>query len=455
MSSKQGGLAAGSVPCLLFVIVLFTGPLWSQVNWTEHMIDAYVYGTASIYVEDIDNDGDWDILGAVLEQSDIVWWRNDGGTPFTWTRFLIDGTSSQAISVYAADLDDDGDQDAIAAASVGDEVAWYENNGGNPITWTKYVIRSNYDFAHEVYAHDLDMDGDLDVLGAGSFDNLISWWRNDGGDPINWTEQTISATCYGAKSVRVADLDEDGDNDVVGAGLYDNDVSWWRNDGGDPIQWVEHVIDYNFAGAHRVQIVDIDEDNDDDILAVAYLADEIAWYSNDGGTPLTWTKQTIATDFEAACIAQAADLDGDGDLDVVGSAQTSNEVAWWRNDGGSPIVWTKFFIADTFERAWPLYVCDLDEDGDEDVLSGSSWAGIHEVRWWENLGTAVTENRDRPIPDHTAGTTIVSGPFHMLLDDASKIYTITGREVHTLDPAPGIYFLSKDGIIIEKLIKIK
>lgn len=419
------------------------------------MVDAQVYGTASIYVEDIDNDGDWDILGAVLEQSDIVWWRNDGGDPFTWTRFLIDGSSSQAISVYAADLDDDGDQDAIAAASVGDEVAWYENQGGDPVTWTKYVIRSNYDFAHEVYAHDLDMDGDLDVLGAGSFDNLISWWRNDGGDPINWTEQTISATCYGAKSVRVADLDEDGDNDVVGAGIYDNDVSWWRNDGGDPIQWVEHVIDYNFAGAHRVQIIDIDEDDDDDILAVAYLGNEIAWYSNDGGTPITWTKQTITTGFEAACIAQAADLDGDGDLDVAGSAQTGNEVAWWRNDGGDPIVWTKFFIADTFERAWPLYVCDLDEDGDEDVLSGSSWAGIHEVRWWENSGTALTENRDRPAPDHITSTTIISGPFHMLLDGRSKIYSITGREVHTLNPEPGIYFIETEDRNIRKVVKVK
>jgi len=455
LNFNQRESSTGYVRCLLVSLITFTTTAFSQILWTEHMVDAYVYGTASIYVEDIDNDGDWDILGAVLEQSDIVWWRNDGGSPFSWTKFVIDGSSAQAISVYAADLDDDGDQDAIAAASAGDEVAWYKNNGGDPITWTKYVIRSNYDFAHEVYAHDLDMDGDMDVLGASSFDNLISWWRNDGGDPINWTEQTISSTCYGAKSLRVADLDEDGDNDVVGAGIYDNDVSWWRNDGGDPIQWVEHIIDYNFTGAHRVQIIDIDDDDDEDILAVAYLGHEIAWYRNDSGTPLTWTKQTITTGFVNACIAQAADLDGDGDLDVAGSAQTSNEVAWWRNDGGSPIVWTKFFIADTFERAWPLYVCDLDDDGDEDVLSGSSWAGIHEVRWWENTGTAITENHDRPSPDHIMSTTIINGPIHLLLDEKSKIFSITGRQIHTLDPAPGIYFIETDGKITGKIIKIR
>ena len=137
MNSTQCRSSAWYVLCLLAVLVLITAPAWSQVNWSEHMVDAQVYGTASIYVEDIDNDGDWDILGAVLEQSDIVWWRNDGGSPFTWTRFLIDGSSSQAISVYAADLDDDGDQDVIAAASAGDEIAWYENNGGDPITSTK------------------------------------------------------------------------------------------------------------------------------------------------------------------------------------------------------------------------------------------------------------------------------------------------------------------------------
>ncbi len=429
------------LPYLMAALAISVSLLCSQTTWIEHMIDASTYGTASIYVADIDNDGDKDVLGAVLEESYIVWWRNDGGNPFQWTRFIIGVSFFQAISVYAADLDSDGDQDVIGAASYSDEIAWWQNNGGNPIQWTKYVIRSGYDFAHEVYAYDLDMDGDMDVLGASSLDDLISWWRNDGGNPINWTEQTIGASCDNAKSVRVADLDDDGDNDVVGASLFDNRVIWWRNDGGDPILWTEFNIDSNFGGAHRVQIIDLDQDQDLDVLAVAYLGNEIAWYSNDGGSPLSWTKQTIGTGFVNACIAQAADLDGDGDLDVAGTAQTSDEVAWWRNDGGNPIVWTKFFIEEYFDRVWPLYVCDLDEDGDEDVLAASGWAGVHEVRWWENAGTGITENQISTNLSQHLYPTITRGATMLHARPEAKFYDITGREINRARLIPGVYFV--------------
>jgi len=268
---------------------------------------------------------------------------------------------------------------------------------------------------------------------------------------ITWTEHIIDGNTYGTASIYAADLDDDGDNDVVGANLYDNRVVWWRNDGGDPIQWTEFTIDSGFAGAHRVQTIDLDNDQDQDILAVAYFGHEIAWYRNDGGNPLTWPKQTIGTGFVNACIAQAADLDGDGDLDVAGSAQTSNEVAWWRNDGGSPIVWTKFFIEETFERAWPLYVCDFDDDDDEDVLSASSWAGIHEVRWWENSGPGINENQISTNHSQHFYPTIVNSAAMLRTRPGSQLYDITGREINTARLTPGVYFVRTDGQITGKV----
>ncbi|UCG92999.1 MAG: T9SS type A sorting domain-containing protein [candidate division WOR-3 bacterium] len=453
MNSNQHKPFAVCIPYLLVAVVLWMTVLCAQVTWTEHIIDPWAYGTASIYVADLDNDCVKDVLGAVLEEDAIEWWRYDG-SPSQWTKFNIDTGFFQAISVYAADIDNDGDQDVIGAASYSDEIAWWRNDGGNPIQWTKYVIRSAYDFAHEVYAHDLNKDGRVDVLGASSFDDLISWWRNDGGNPITWTEQTIGYSCDGAKSVRVADFDDDGDNDVVGANLYDNRIIWWRNDGGDPIQWTEFTIDSNFAGAHRVQAIDLDLDQDEDILAVAYFGHEIAWYRNDGGNPLAWTKQTIGTDFVNACIAQAADLDGDGDLDVAATAQTSDEVAWWRNDGGNPIVWTKFFIEEYFDRAWPLYVCDLDGDEDKDVIAGSSWAGIHEVRWWENTSTGIAENQISKTLSQHFYPTIIRSAAMLRARPGSKLYDIMGREINTSHVTPGVYFVETDDQITSKIIVV-
>ena len=437
------------------ICILFPWFASAQVSWNSHIIHNNTHGTSSVYVCDLDNDSDLDVLGAVLEDNQIVWWRNEGGYPIVWTKFIIQYNFWSAFSVYAADIDNDGDQDVIGAAGDGDEIAWWSNNGGNPIQWTKHTIRAGYDFAHEVYAHDLDEDGDMDVFGASSNLDLISWWRNEGGNPVQWTEQTIGAYFDGAKSVRVGDLDDDGDNDVIGACLYGNDITWWRNDGGDPIQWTEFNIDSYFTGAHRVQVIDIDEDQDLDILAVAYFANEVAWYSNDGGNPLTWTKQTIGVGLVAACIAQAADLDGDGDLDVAATAQVSDEVSWWRNDGGSPIVWTKFYIEEYFDRAWPLYVCDMDDDDDEDVVAASSWAGINEVRWWENIGPGIDENQNSRTPSQHFYPTIINSAAMLRATPRSKLYDITGRIVEPEKITPGIYFVAIGSKIIQKVIKVR
>ena len=438
------------VPCLL-LHVIFT---FAQVSWVPHVIHNNTHGTSSVHACDVDGDGDLDVLGAVIEDNQMVWWRNDGGYPIAWTKFVIASGFWQAFSVYSADFDGDGDQDVIGASGTGDEIAWWSNDGGNPIQWSKHTIRTGYDFAHEVYAYDLDEDGDMDAFGASSNHDLISWWRNEGGNPVQWTEQTIGAGFDGAKSVRVGDLDGDGDNDVAGACIWGDEVTWWRNDGGDPIQWTEFIVDSCFYGAHRVQIIDIDEDQDQDILAVAYLNNEIAWYSNDGGDPLAWTKQTIGYNLLNACIAQAADLDGDGDLDITGTAQTTDEVAWWRNDGGTPIVWTKFYVDEYLDRAWPLYVCDLDEDGDQDVIAASSWVGTNEVNWYENIGTGIFTGQD-PIassPDHR--TTIMRRAETLKISPGCTIYDITGREIRSNFLSPGIYFLEREDRTRGKIVVV-
>jgi hypothetical protein len=395
-----------SLVCLVIACTSFPiSASLAQVSWNLHVIHNNTHGTSSVHACDLDGDSALDVLGAVLEENQMVWWRNEGGNPITWTKFVIQDNFMQAFSVYAAD-------------------------------------------------GDLDKDGDMDVFAASTDLNLISWWRNDRGSPVQWTEQTIGAGFYGAKSVRVVDFNDDGDNDVVGACLYGNAVKWWRNDGGGPIQWTEFSIDNHFNGAHRVQAIDIDDDQDPDVLAVAYLDGEVAWYSNDGGDPLTWTKQTIGTGLAGACIAQAADLDDDGDLDVAASAQVSDEVCWWRNDSGTPIVWTKFYIDGYLYRVWPLYVCDLDDDLDQDVIAASSWAGINRVNWYENTGAGIVENiiTSRSSPD--SSPTIYRSTSTLPLDQDSRLRDIAGREVLSKSPAPGVYFIESEGRITSKIIVV-
>ncbi len=64
-----------------------------------------------------------------------------------------------------------------------------------------------------MFAADVDGDGDLDVLCASRNDDKIAWYENDGSQ--NFTTHTISTTAIGAVSVFAADVDGDGDLDVL------------------------------------------------------------------------------------------------------------------------------------------------------------------------------------------------------------------------------------------------
>ncbi|MEC7349458.1 MAG: VCBS repeat-containing protein, partial [Candidatus Thermoplasmatota archaeon] len=147
---------------------------------------------------------------------------------------------------------------------------WVVDQFGSRTTpaWTEHTINGNYDAAWDVYAIDLDRDGDMDVLGAAAGTSQdISWWENDGNE--SFTKRSISSSYPGANSVFGLDLDKDGDVDVISTGSASgDDVTWWRNDG-TPSDggWTEYTIDSSFEEAWYVRAADIDEDGDIDVVA--------------------------------------------------------------------------------------------------------------------------------------------------------------------------------------------
>ena len=84
-----------------------------------------------------------------------------------------------ACSVYATDLDGDGDADVLSASTYDDKIAWYENLGGGAFG-PQQVITTDADVVYSVYATDLDGDGDADVLSASQDDDKIAWYENLG-----------------------------------------------------------------------------------------------------------------------------------------------------------------------------------------------------------------------------------------------------------------------------------
>ncbi|MCK5643817.1 MAG: VCBS repeat-containing protein, partial [Gammaproteobacteria bacterium] len=129
------------------------------------------------HTNDVDSDGDVDVLTTTCIQNRISWFENDGSQAFT--EHVIGTNFFRPHMVRTADFDNDNDIDVLAAAINSNEIAWWENIGGTPIQWTKHMLSSSFNGATGIHAVDMDVDGDIDVLGAAQFGNAISWWESD------------------------------------------------------------------------------------------------------------------------------------------------------------------------------------------------------------------------------------------------------------------------------------
>ena len=193
---------------------------------------------------------------------------------------IISTEAEHGYSVYATDIDGDGDQDVLSASAYDDEIAWYENLGASSFG-QQQLISTTADYARSVYATDLDGDGDPDVVSASGFDDKIAWYENDGAGSFS-TEKVLSTDANNAFSVYAVDLNGDGLPDVLSASEGDHKIACYMNLGGGAFDNQPIVISTDVAGARSVYAADLDSDGDIDVMAAAYSSDEIVWFKNQG-----------------------------------------------------------------------------------------------------------------------------------------------------------------------------
>ena len=354
---------------------------------------------------DVDGDGDVDALSASPNDDTIAWHENLGGDGSSWTTTVISSIADEAQSVIAADVDGDGDVDAISASLDDDTVAWFENKFGDGSGWTRITISTSADGAKSVAAGDVDGDGDLDVISASQNAGTVAWYENLAGDGSSWTPHDITTTVPGVRSVRAGDVDGDGDLDVLWA--KDNRVAWHENTAGDGSSWTAHTISFPAPGGESVYVADLDGDGDLDALAERASVG-VEWHENTAGDGSSWTTHLIdsrTTPFPVA----AADLDGDGDLDVI-SGSFLGSIAWWENTAGDGSAWSEHGLA-TGGNPQSVFPTDVDGDGDLDVLYASS--SDDTIGWRRN----VTIHRSAVFPSATVISSLADGARMVLTAD--------------------------------------
>ena len=308
----------------------------------EQIIATVSFGK-SVFVADFDGDGDLDIAsgGAI----NVFWHENDGNGNFLTTH-TITASANGAESLFAADFDGDNDIDLASVSSGADKLCWYENLGGGNFSG-QIIISTAPDYGEGVYGADFDGDNDIDLVAASYLDDEVSWYENLGNG--NWgTAQVISNTADGAIDVWAGDLDGDNDADVLVAAWWANQVLWYENINGQGNFAAAQVLSSGTPQRpYTVFAGDIDHDGDVDIAA-GWLY-EVGWFENLNGSGSFSSYIQVDYTINDAHRVELADLDSDNDLDILVSTTGSDYVAWYENNPCVNVSDTLFpIVCDTY-----------------------------------------------------------------------------------------------------------
>lgn len=262
----------------------------------------------------------------------------------------------------------------------------------------EYSVDNNFFNSKSVLVEDINGDGYLDIVGGAFVDsNTVIWWENTDGTGTSWIEHVIAPAFDGAWLIDAADINDDGYMDVLGAAFYDGEFTWWENSDGTGTSWIEHTIESGHDAAISVSAADIDGDGDMDVTAAThseYSTDynDLIWYENENGSGTLWTMHYVGQSGGADCVS-CSDINGDGDMDILIVAYY-DQVSWWENVDSVGTSWVKHVLTCSSVACLSAQAADIDGDGFLDIVAGRHYEDI--VAWYRNedgTGTSWTEHQ--------------------------------------------------------------
>jgi len=379
----------------LLVLASFPAPIASAQGvtdgWTKHDIDTSLSGAGKVYVYDIDSDGNPDVVATGLNDNSVIWYEAPDDPTDSWTGHDIDTSLSGALGVYVHDIDSDGNPDVVATGQLGDNVTWYEAPDDPTGSWTGHDIDTSLIAPSSVYVHDIDSDGNPDVVATGYGGDNVTWYEAPDDPSGSWTAHDIDTSLGYAIEVFVHDIDSDGNPDVVATGLGDSDVVWYEAPDDPTGSWSKHTIDASLDGAYSICVHDIDGDGNPDVAATGAIANDVVWYEAPDDPAGSWTKHDIDTNLSAAYSVYVHDIDGDGNPDALAAGFGVSDVVWYEAPDNPTGSWTRHDIDTNLDGASAVYAHDIDGDGNPDVVAAASSA--NDVVWyrieWESYKTGV------------------------------------------------------------------
>jgi hypothetical protein len=334
--------------------------------WKRNVIDT-ARPDRAIFVTsgDLDRDGLRDIA------SGAWWYRNPGADTGAWERQAFGAPLNNVAALY--DFDGDGDLDALGAQGKGSDsnaaFAWARNDGGGRFTVLTNIAAGTGDFLQGVAIERFRQNGPLEIA--------LSWHAKDSSvqmltvpnDPTNapWSIRTIADRSQ-QEALSVGDIDRDGDADLL------QGTQWLRNDGS---AWAPLPLHTGGSSPDRNRLADLNGDGRLDAV-IGYEAvskpGRLAWYTQPEDATTTWQENVIIDSVIGPMSLDTVDMDGDGDIDVVVGEHNLREpkqarLLLFENTDGRGGAWREHTLSTGDEHHDGAQSADMDSDGDTDIIS--------------------------------------------------------------------------------------
>ena len=321
---------------------IVAGPYWYEApDWKPHKfrtlrgnVDEDGKGYRDDFMNlplDIDGDGFLDVVTCSWFSKQIDWYRNTRLDGVEWPMTISEKNGNYE-SGELWDINGDGKELEILANS--EDTNWYEI--GIKKDGKMGLVRHNVSPNHKLWGGgvgDINGDGRPDILRPDA-------WYEAPADPRNgnWKEHPLAIGSLTEEEsehtpqIFVYDVDRDGLNDIITSSAHRYGIFWYQQIKEETkMSWKQHVIDKSWSQAHSLTLADLDGDGDLDLVTgkrfYAHNGNDpgadaplgVYWYELKRGATLQWTKHIISygEGIGSGLNIPVIDLDGDGDLDVV------------------------------------------------------------------------------------------------------------------------------------------
>jgi dienelactone hydrolase len=309
------------------------GGWWYEApDWKRHFVREVEmirgrYDDYSHLPLDINGDGWLDLISANYRSQSIYWVEHPGPSLGPWRSHVVDRPGAMETG-RLADIDGDGRLDLLPNGL--EFAAWWEINAAEQTPkWVRHEL------PREIAGHGIGF-GDLDGDGRGDIVASRGWLKAPA-DPRTgrWVfRPEFRLDRDGSIPILVLDVDQDGDNDIVWGRGHTIGLYWLEQKSdraaGANSTWERHAIDTSWSQPHSILLADIDSDGQQDLVAgKRYMGHDgkdpgefdplvAYWYTFDVGKRV-WRRNVISAGSPAGfgLDPKAADLDDDGDTDIV------------------------------------------------------------------------------------------------------------------------------------------